>query len=142
MTKIYTVGYQGVDLGFFIKALREKGITRLVDCRSYPWSRSREFTRKKLEKSLNDANIEYRWVPKLGGKEGKRPLGWNSALAHVIERANQGKIIALLCMEYDPTKCHRGKWIQPDLESKGVQVEHIFASLDRPKPNYSLEEFC
>jgi uncharacterized protein (DUF488 family) len=141
--KIFTIGYQSVEVEDFIETLQKAGVTRLVDCRSKPWSRQSSFAKDKLERLLKRAGIEYRWAPKLGGKEGKRPDGWDGALNHIIERASQGKVIAVMCMEYDPTQCHRGLWLQPDLEARGVLVEHLFAPRNQPKKqeNYTLDKY-
>jgi uncharacterized protein (DUF488 family) len=66
---IYTIGHSTRTIDEFIELLKQHGIEALVDIRSFPMSRRLpHFNRENLEKSLADAQIEYRWMKDLGGR--------------------------------------------------------------------------
>ena len=136
---IYSIGYQSATIAQFIQTLKENEIEVLVDVRTVAWSRNRVFKEKHLKFALNKAHIGYIHEVNLGGKEGKRPEGYDEALTGLIALSESQKV-AFMCLETDPEKCHRGKWITPDLLNKGVEVRHLFVNLSVSE-NARLEQF-
>ncbi|HVC70503.1 MAG TPA: DUF488 domain-containing protein [Acidimicrobiales bacterium] len=57
-----------------IELLRQVGVVRLVDVRSFPGSRRNpQYAREQLEHWLPAAGIAYSWEPRLGGRRRPDP---------------------------------------------------------------------
>lgn len=126
--KIYTVGYEGLDIDQFLEILQKNKITRLLDIRKNPVSRKKGFSKNKLRENLQTVDIEYQHFGGLGV-----PSAWRkSEKAHLITRkkmfsdyvkevlpahekeieeviasAKSTKRAVLLCFEADASDCHR-----------------------------------
>lgn len=142
MARIYTIGYEGINLGEFIASLRSRGVGRLVDVRAIAFSRKKGFSKTALSCALNSAGIEYLHMPELGSpKELRDELHKNSDYGrffreyslHLAGKAGslcrlQGiadeKTSALMCFERDSGKCHRSI-IASELLRNGAEVTHI-----------------
>lgn len=142
--RIFTIGYEGTTVGEFINALAGAGVTRVIDVRALPLSRRPGFSKSSLRAALEEAGIEYIHLKALGtpadGRAAAR-AGRHSDLeriysgqlelpeaiaqsAQMLELARE-KPTALLCMERDPTHCHRSLLlgaVAPD-----VEVHHLYA---------------
>ena len=136
---IYSIGYQGSSITNFIQTLKDNEIEAVIDVRTIAWSRDRAFKEKHLKFALNKAHIGYIHEVNLGGKEGERPEGYDEALAGLIALTESQKV-AFMCLEKDPEKCHRGKWITPDLLNKGIEVKHLFCDA-KQGPDTRLDNF-
>ena len=64
--KIYTVGYEGLDIDSFLSLLAENDIETVVDVREMPLSRKPGFSKKSLEAVLNLSGREYVHMVALG----------------------------------------------------------------------------
>lgn len=84
---------------------------------------NRKWTRSHLE--LN-SRIAYEWKGSSLGGRGDTMICREEALRSVRDRAVQGEIIALMCAETDPTKCHR-YMLARDLMELGICVAHLRA---------------
>jgi uncharacterized protein (DUF488 family) len=123
--RIYSVGYEGLEVEALVEHLASVSVSLLVDVRLNPVSRRRGYSRKALSASLEEAGIEYRHEPALGnpqdnrdsfrsgdGEEGRRRMremllnGSGSALRRLVEEARSARI-AVLCVERDRFRCHR-----------------------------------
>jgi len=124
--RIFTIGYEGTTVPEFIAALRGAGVERLIDVRALPLSRRPGFSKSPLRSALEEAGIDYVHLKALGTpaqgrtaaragrhKDLERTYAGQLELpeaivqsAHMIELA-QEKPSALMCMERDPTHCHR-----------------------------------
>lgn len=117
---LYTVGYQGKSLDQFVALLRQQGVTRVIDVRALPLSRRRGFSKTPLREALASAEIDYVHLRQAGNPfraqradvseclrlyEGH--LESNPDVVTLVEEAAAGHRAALLCMEADPTCCHR-----------------------------------
>ncbi len=126
---IYTLGYEGKTLEEFIKLLLDKGINHLVDVRSIPRSRREDFNDDKLKDTLFGKSIMYVHIPALGGMlEDDYPMAmdresWRDAYHELKELAAKGPT-AMMCLEKDPTRCHR-RHIAERLEEDGWEVIHM-----------------
>jgi uncharacterized protein (DUF488 family) len=124
--RIFTIGYEGATVPEFIAALKNAGVTRVIDVRALPLSRRPGFSKTPLKNALEEAGIEYVHLKALGtpaqGRAAAR-AGRQSDLeriyagqlelpeamaqsAQMLGLASE-KPSALLCMERDPAHCHR-----------------------------------
>ncbi len=123
--RIYSVGYEGLEVDGLIEHLLSAGVTLVIDVRLNPISRKAGFSKKSLSARLATAGIEYRHDAALGnpvdnrdsfrrgdGEEGKRRMremlmnGSEPALMQLVEEA-RGRCVAVLCVERGPVRCHR-----------------------------------
>lgn len=141
---IYTVGHGLLTLDDLVSNLSRHGVEAIIDVRSQPFSgRAPHFNKESLSLSLERVGITYVWMGQtLGGRpsdELRTPSGAPdyermsrqrptvAALDKVAEAADRRRI-ALLCSEARPEGCHRTRMLEPELERRGVVVEHILPS--------------
>jgi ParB/RepB/Spo0J family partition protein len=135
----FTTHYSQKDLDTFVETLRAAGVGTLIDVRDSPFSQFRpEFNKDGLAKALQGKGIKYEGHPELGvPKEQREKLAksgnWSALFEwydkNVVPRLegvlnsrkskSQG-LTAFLCVEKDPTKCHRHR-IARALEAKGLK---------------------
>ena len=132
----YTVGYEKKTIEQFLKLLEAKKVGTVLDVRKNPVSQYKpEFSKQNLAKTLKKRGINYEHYPELGvPTEIRRRLedtedfeqffNWYdknvvSKLAEV-DFEKLGYPIAIMCVEYDPTKCHRHR-IALALEERGLK---------------------
>ena len=141
--KCYTIGYGNYPFDRFITFLQNVGIDRVIDVRSTPYSRfNPHFNRETLEKSLGRNEIGYRHMgEQIGGRYSDPGLlfpdgtvdyrkvretkKFQDGIAEVLSIISSGKMIALMCAESKPEKCHRFALVSRDLQSKGIRVIHL-----------------
>jgi uncharacterized protein (DUF488 family) len=141
VTTIYTVGHGLLRLEALLANLSMHEVGAVVDVRSQPFSgRAPQFNKESLQRSLEAAGITYIWMGQaLGGRppEALRTatgapdyerMGCEpatvAALDMVFDAAGRRRV-ALLCSEARPEACHRTRMLEPQLEQRGAQVEHI-----------------
>ena len=125
MTQVLSVGYEDREIGEFTAAMAAAGVSVLVDVRQTPSSRRKGFSKNKLAAALAEVGIEYRHRPALGNPRDNRaayrrgdPAAravYDAVLAtpeaaEALEEIRDLRAtdpIALLCLESDPTFCHR-----------------------------------
>ena len=66
--RIYTVGHSTRDFDEILAMLQNNEITQLVDVRSFPSSRKFPQWNQSAIVDALPPDIEYRWIPKLGGR--------------------------------------------------------------------------
>jgi uncharacterized protein (DUF488 family) len=135
----FTVGYTGLGIQKFIDNLRYAKVRTLIDVRYLPLSRFKpEFSKSNLQRSLSSNGITYLHRRDLGvpSEIRKRWLNTNhnaiwswydETVIPTITKINlsndfrfdRGRF-ALMCMEYDPTECHRHR-IFLELTRLGLQ---------------------
>src|SRR5687768_7546083 len=88
MPPLLTVGHGTLAADDLATLLREAGVERLIDVRSYPGSRRNpQFAREAMEQWVPEARIEYVWQPALGGRRKPVPDSRHVALRHDAFRA-------------------------------------------------------
>lgn len=144
---IWTIGHSNRSLEEFLRLLRARGATLVVDVRKMPGSRHNpQFGRDTLPQALQDAGIGYVHAPGLGGLRRRTPdspnTGWENAsfqgyadymmtsefqrsLDELLERV-KGERAVLMCAEAVPWRCHRSL-IADALVVRGIGVEHILS---------------
>ena len=139
---IYTVGHSSHTWERFAPLLRQHGIQVLVGVRSNPVSRFAPFANsRRLPPLLDQEGVRHVAMGgSLGGKPSDRSLYDKSgapdygkiastkAFRDGIEellRLAEGSVVALMCAEEDPVRCHRQLLIGPALAESGVSLRHI-----------------
>ena len=137
--RIFTIGYEGTTVPEFIAALKEAGVSQVIDVRALPLSRRPGFSKSPLKNALEEAGIEYVHLKALGTPAEGRAAARAGRQAD-LERIYAGQLelpeamaqsaqmlglaaeqpSALLCMEREPAHCHRTlllKAVAPDAET-------------------------
>jgi Protein of unknown function, DUF488 len=121
-----SVGYERhKDHIEFACHVRAAGVERLIDVRDLPISRRRGYAKGALGKAMADVGIEYMHIKALGNPKPIRDLyksgnveegqrGYEEHLLGERRGALEGlvplvreKRCALMCVEHDPSTCHR-----------------------------------
>lgn len=144
-TRIWTVGHSTRTTAQLLEILAAASIARLVDVRTVPKSRyNPQFNRDALAWELEQAGLEYRHAPGLGGLRKPVPDSINGGLhqeglrgyadhmqTDKFERAVErligeagGAATAVMCAEAAPTGCHRNL-LSDALEARGLEVHHL-----------------
>lgn len=128
----------------FVSALQQAGIERVIDVRALPLSRRPGFSKSPLKGVLEETGIEYLHLKALGtpaagraaaraGRHADLQRIYSGQLelpeamaqsAQMLELA-QEKPTALLCMEREPSHCHRSLLL--DAVAPDAEVVHLFA---------------
>ncbi len=145
---LYTLGHSSRPVAELIDALREAGVTRLVDIRSFPRSRTNpQFNVEVLPEALRVAGISYVHLAALGGRRGKSKgvqedtnAGWElppfhnyadyaetapfaESLCDLLEMASR-ETCAIMCAEAVWWRCHR-RIVTDHVLARGVPVVHL-----------------
>ena len=148
MLNIFTIGYEHATVAGFQDALREAKIDLLVDVRAVASSRRPGFAKTALAANSNAVGAEYLHLRALGTPaDGRaearagRPeemkkifraqLATDEAqeqLAEVADLVNQGRRVALLCLEADAQVCHRSIVAAEVARLTGAKVVNLVAS--------------
>lgn len=122
--KLYTIGYEGLELHQFISLLDAHDVDILLDVRELPASRRRGFSKSALKEAVESAGIRYISERRLGTPRAMRKqvredkdyerffasfdevLTAQLPLVEQLARELDGNV-ALLCYEHDPHTCHR-----------------------------------
>jgi ATP-dependent DNA helicase RecQ len=116
---IFTVGYQGLSIEDLGAIMERKGIDRIIDVRSKPFSRKSGFSRKALADAFGP---RYLWKGDVLGGLGviqDDAVDW---------LARQDGVLLLMCMETAPRDCHRYYELGVRLLARGVDCVHLFGS--------------
>ena len=123
----YTVGYSGRSIDEFVAMLRSVGVATLFDVRQNPVSMYKpDFSKRNLARHLKAGGIEYLHLPHLGvpreiraqaSDAQNRDVIWEWYDSNIVEQHIPPNLthflnmaehpIALMCLEQDPTSCHR-----------------------------------
>ena len=141
---VYTVGYEGESVDSFFNGLLKAGIRSLVDVRANPVSRKYGFARKSLRGIAEKLRIEYRHMPSLGiPREYRADLGDLRSYQRLLDRYEKhmlprrskeinslGEILsklpsALMCVEKDVQRCHRGRLARAVSDVSRLPVKHL-----------------
>ncbi len=123
-TTIWSAGHSNKDICTFISLLQTVNVQTVVDCRTKPRSRWSHFNAEKLAMHLSSMDINYEFRGNnLGGLAGN--VDFDETLDEMKCRAEHGERIALICSEGKPEECHRGTILAPELEKRGIAIEHL-----------------
>ena len=143
---VYTIGHSNRTINEFLKLLRKYDIKIVVDVRRFPKSRFPEYNRENLCRLLESNGIRYIWLgEKLGGFRGGyiRYMGtrefWEGVRS-LIEVAESMNVIAVMCRERIPWRCHR-RHIASALKTLGYRIIHIIDKDVVQEHKYTIENF-
>jgi len=143
---ICTIGYEGATVDAFLRALKKARVDLVLDIRAVAASRKKGFSKNQLAAHLADAGIAYRHLRGLGTPKRGRDAAHagdldtfeSVFLAHMEEPEAQFDLaeavalakerqICLLCLERDPSHCHRLIVAQRMAGTTGQALDHLFA---------------
>lgn len=145
--RIYTIGYEGLNIDSLLTCLIELNVKTLVDVRKNAFSMRMEFSKKALSEGCFEAGINYIHCPEVGIDSNKRQellpdgkrmelfdwykneiiptkTGFVSKMANVFKEGS----ICFLCYEKDPNDCHRSKLAEFCLSKDPIfnSVENVY----------------
>lgn len=142
---VATIGYQLATVRTFIEALNAGGVEVVADVRAVASSRRPGFSKSRLAANLAEAGIGYVHLRDLGtpaeGRAAAR-AGRHAELRRIYRRhlataaareelrrladlVGAGPRVCLLCLEADPTHCHRTLVASALAEVIPVEVVHL-----------------
>lgn len=149
-TTVFTIGHSTHPLDEFVRMLDANGIRRLVDVRTVPGSRHNpQFGEKALAASMPEAGVDYVWMKELGGLR-HTPAGaptvngawrnasfrnyadymqtpeFSAAIGELVVAARE-QVVAIMCAEAVPWRCHRSL-IGDALLARGLRVLDIMSA--------------
>ncbi len=146
---LYTIGYEQAKPAAVLDELKRARIQLLVDTRAVAASRRPGFSKRQLAAVLDEANIAYIHLQKLGtppagraaARSGDIDALWRiydkyikskdaqNALDELIALIKSGKRIALLCYCRDPKTCHRNRVVANVKKRMRVNVVDLIPPL-------------
>lgn len=126
---IYTIGYGGISVPNFIRAVGEYNVDMVVDVRRTPYGRNRAFN----ERALSTVLPQYESFRGLGNSKEARPGQWlpvdpiqaERSLCRLADAINSGTRVLLLCCERSHVGCHREIIAEELALRTGVPVRHL-----------------
>jgi len=140
-TTVFTAGHSNHEADRFLELMRTHDISRIVDVRSRPYSRSSRFNKPDLARLLCLSGLDYFFLGRqLGGfpeghtfyrgdgtvdyeRRAQAPDFWDGM--RELELLARGRRTVILCAEEDPARCHRRLLITPALLRVGIAVVHV-----------------
>lgn len=142
---LYTLGYEGFDIGAFVARAKTAGVATIVDVRELPLSRKKGFSKSSFREALAAAGIAYFHVPALGCPRDirdryKQDGDWaaysKAFLAYIatqdatlreLVKLSKATAACLVCFEADYTMCHRTYVARAARKLGGLHVMHLNA---------------
>lgn len=124
-SRLYTFGYEGLDIATFIATLRANGVQTIVDVRELPLSRKKGFSKSAFSAILSEAGVAYLHMPALGCPKPIRDryradqdwaaytrdflayIDTQDAPVRELVKISKSTAACLVCFEADYTMCHR-----------------------------------
>lgn len=141
---VYTAGYGGRTVDGFLNGLLKRGVARIIDVRNNPVSRKFGFYKSTLQRMCQAVELEYVHEPSLGIRSQERQelddsASYERLFAHydrtVLPLAKESidrvaaimaqRPSALVCMEAEPTRCHRSHLAPAIAERNRLPVVHL-----------------
>jgi uncharacterized protein (DUF488 family) len=138
-SRVFTLGYQGRDLKEVLEIVQRHGIEQVIDVRENTSSKKLGFAAAELKEALVRIRVAYSHLPELGCSRVSRHTFWRDgskdsflddyrhrlaerpqAFADLVRRTQLARTL-LLCLERDPSRCHRAILVER------LQTEGIFA---------------
>jgi uncharacterized protein (DUF488 family) len=142
---LHTIGYEHATVRSFLEALTRAGIELLIDVRAVAASRRPGFAKSKLAANLASVGIDYLHLRSVGtpaeGRAAARAgrhaemreifmehlatAEAQAGLEHLEAVVRSGTPACLLCLEADPTHCHRTMITDTLQERMKLEVVHL-----------------
>jgi uncharacterized protein (DUF488 family) len=148
--RIFTFGYEGLDLETFIGRLKVTGVRAVLDVRANPLSRKAGFSKTAFSAALHAVGIIYAHLPAMGCPKPvrdryKRDGDWaaytRGFLAHLAGQTDALAELAriagrspscLVCFEADFNRCHRTYVARAAAKIGGLRVIHLTDRIEIP----------
>ena len=149
MQTLFTIGYEQAKPAAVMDELKRAKIDLLVDTRAVAASRRPGFSKRQLAAALDQEDIGYVHLQKLGtpaeGRQAARSGDFDTlwriydkhirsapaqeALAELLALIKSNKRVALLCYCRDPKACHRSRIVAQVKKHVRVKVEDLIPPL-------------
>jgi uncharacterized protein (DUF488 family) len=146
---LFTIGYEKAKPETVLRELTRAKVDVVVDTRAVAASRRPGFSKKQLAAGLDDADIGYLHLQKLGtpaeGREAARAGDFNKLwriydmhiaksepqreLGELAALIKSGRRVALLCYCRDPKSCHRSRIVKNVKDRVAVEVTDLIPPL-------------
>ena len=131
MASLISFGHSTKTFDDFVQLIRGAHIETVVDIRRFPQSRRHpHFSRNRLDRELTARGTGYVWLgDDLGGFRDEGFDAWmkTSDFARgieTLERLAGTGLVAFMCSEGEPWKCHR-RFVSRALFERGHEVSHL-----------------
>lgn len=136
-----SIGYERhKDHRLFAQHVKRAGVERLIDVRELPISRRRGYAKSALGDAMAAVGVDYVHLKALGNpkpfrllyKSGKLEEGRRRYEEHLALQSDalaslvpllQEKRCALMCVEHDPSTCHRAVIVKVLRDELGLQLD-------------------
>ena len=139
-SKLFTIGYEGKSLEFYLELLIKNDVRVLCDVRKNAYSQKYGFKKHQLERACKGVGIKYIHIPELGIESDMRRnlssqvdydalfdyyekntllKNWD-CLLRVRNIIDQEGRVALTCFEQNPKQCHRSRVAKALMSLEGV----------------------
>lgn len=145
MHTLATIGYEDATVQSFQQALRAAGVELLVDVRAVAGSRRPGFAKTRLAANVGEIGIDYLHLRGLGtpsdgraaARAGRHDEMHRIFLAHMetaeaqaelhalADLVRSGRRVCIMCLEADPTHCHRTLVAEALGEIVPITVDHL-----------------
>ena len=154
---IHTVGHSNMSVDELAVMLKQRGITRVIDVRSTPYSRYvPEFNRDNIRATLDRNGVGYTHMgDALGGrpqddrlydKDGRanyelmaQEKTFQDGVRQVEHMAEESHTL-LMCTEADPLRCHRTLLVSQKLASRGADIIHLMRDGQQESHEETMEK--
>jgi len=143
--RLFTIGYEGVDLTSFLKCLEKNAVECLIDVREIAFSRKRGFSKTPLSHALEAVGIHYVHLKELGSptsvREELKSSGDYAKFFDTMEKYLAGRqeeieraysyigrmTCCLMCYERLAAMCHRKVVVKKikQRDGNGLEVTHL-----------------
>ena len=154
---IHTVGHSNLSAEGLVGMLKQRGITRVIDVRSTPYSRYvPHFNRDNIRETLERNGAGYTHMgDALGGRPQDDRLYDRDGRADYSlmaqEKTFQGRVrqveqmaedshTLLMCTEADPMRCHRTLLVSQELASRGADIIHLMRDGQQESHEETIEK--
>ncbi len=139
---VFSLGYEGRDVEEVLHTIQRHGIRRVIDVRENPRSRKVGFSAEALGTTLDRIGVEYVRLPELGCSGAARRSRWGGgsreafleeyrrrlpgrpdSMTRLVGQLGPGPSL-LLCLERDPSNCHRSV-LEEGLLEWGIRVTDL-----------------
>jgi uncharacterized protein (DUF488 family) len=140
---MFTLGYEGLDVGAFCRLLTRQGVETVIDVRELPLSRKPGFAKRALAARLEKAGIAYVHSRELGCPRPirdrlRKNSDWSAYVRDFsaylrsvpgpvsdLARAARRTVACLVCFEADHARCHRSLVARAARRAGGPEVIHL-----------------
>lgn len=149
MPQLFTIGYEQATPDAVLNELKRARVKLLIDVRAVSSSRRPGFSKTQLAASLDERDIAYLHLQKLGtpaeGRQAARTGDFKTlwriyakhlktpqaieAMDELLTLVKSGKSICLLCYEHDPAHCHRSRIAEIVHERTKARVTDLIPKL-------------